>query len=352
LVDSIKEEKASSQKRLVSINPALLTFCSIFATCAIGLTLLGTNIIPVSAALVEKDICIVASLKDDPTVFTQRGNCDTEASPGNETEAPGNEVEAPDENEEVEAPDEEVEAPVENGEIEAPVVVAPVALVWHRDDSYPTNPISDGLTAQSSSGQYKLKNLSGKVHVSSDSGATWVATPAIYGSSSTAWKVDMSADGRVMAAVNVLENYGAVWVSTDYGKSWIKQAGYLTNHKKSAISVSGDGSTIYVSEYSGDGLIVSRDSGSTWEIASPNLGQSHSIIETVYDGGSTLVVKKLSSSFAGTAALFNTNNDKIWTESRPEGYSGSPTSAGLSSDGQSAYIKTSTGEVWVGNPAS
>jgi photosystem II stability/assembly factor-like uncharacterized protein len=191
-------------------------------------------------AVSESDICITATLLDDPTVVAQQGWCEDAAV----------------------LPDEDTSS--ETLEPTTPPVNNFANLTFEsQTGSFNSFSVSeDGKTMLAA-------DKSGQALVSTDSGKKW-----IYKLSSTI-EVGMSSDGtKMIATTSHSSGPWSVWVSNNSGASWGKVlTGSKSNYGVSNFrgpTISKDGTTMIVYDDHYKRFHVSTDSGTTWKILGVN----------------------------------------------------------------------------------
>jgi hypothetical protein len=125
----------------------------------------------------------------------------------------------------------------------------------------------------SSSGQYQSASIdsvdsSGGIYISNNYGNTWIKNPT----SSTAqpWKsVTISASGQYQTAVVYA---GSIWISNNYGNLWIEKSSYMYEWWSVSISASGQYQTAV--EINSDGIWRSTDYGNTWTLSAGTTSQN------------------------------------------------------------------------------
>ncbi len=166
----------------------------------------------------------------------------------------------------------------------------------------------------------------GKIYVSTNAGATWDARD-----SDRTWRsVSISTNGAVMAAV---ANGAQVYVSVDGGTNWTARA---TSQLWNSIAVSADGSRMVASVYGGS-LYTSVDKGTNWtSVASPRLWNS--VVSS--PDGLKLVATEVAGSIWQSA-----DGGATWTANTAAG-SRNWSSVAMSADGSRLLATVSGGKLY------
>ena len=98
------------------------------------------------------------------------------------------------------------------------------------------------------------------IYVSNDYGNTWVSKTG----TSVWFGITMSSDGKYQYAVTNTGGVGSFVKSSDYGNTWTTISSNLGSSAFNSISTSADGRFIIACRATGDGVYISSDYGNTW----------------------------------------------------------------------------------------
>ena len=190
-----------------------------------------------------------------------------------------------------------------------------------------------------------------EVYRSTDGGSTWSVVFAPIPNRLFS-EVAVSADGQKFIARS---NFGVEY-SPDQGANWTNiRVGTLAG-----ADISGDGSTIMVTEY-GVGIRKSTDQGTSWTVVKPDTTTDWTGIELSNDGLTAIAVSKTSG--VSGAAFFTRDGGTFWTQYNPSpAFANNQLAVGsvspdgntmvIASYGTSPNITTDAGNTWVNLPSS
>lgn len=200
----------------------------------------------------------------------------------------------------------------------------------------------------------------GHIWRSDDFGATWTAITTAGLNGLGTWDgLETSADGKTVVAIEGNTEAGyrrGLWISRDAGLTWSHRDTTSPGVKWLDVSVSNDGQTIVSAPLTPNGTWgwstdsgmpeISTDGGVTWTYVSADGGKNQGWSEVSVSGnGKTMIV----SDYTGARFARSTDAGKTWAPivMPALGYWSNVGDIALSEDGTKAILGKSTGDIWI-----
>ncbi|TAK96716.1 hypothetical protein EPO05_01105, partial [Patescibacteria group bacterium] len=179
------------------------------------------------------------------------------------------------------------------------------------------------------------------IYVSTDYGTTWIQKSS---TSRNYHSVAMSSDGKVQTALVYRNAVGqGVYVSTDYGTTWIQKDSTSRDYQAVAMSSDGKIQTAVISgSVAGQGIYVSTDYGTTWVQKDSN-ARDYQAVAMSSDGKVQTAV--INGSAAGQGVYVSTDYGITWAQKDSNGRN--YTAVAMTSDGKIQTTTVSNGYVYT-----